>query len=163
MSPCRTPARSRTCWAGNRRTTSARAHFLVEPTEKLSVLLTGDYLNSRGTGSRGVDFFHASRQGLTWDDFDDPRKVNMISFSPVQDTDHWGASLNATYRTDLFNVQYIGGYRDLHYTNSLPTGGATSTSTATSARWSSAATWSILTVRSPTTICRSATTATTAR
>ncbi len=47
----------------------------------------------------------------------------MIGFSPVQDTDHWGAALNATYRTDWFNVQYIGGYRDLHYTNSLSTSG----------------------------------------
>jgi iron complex outermembrane recepter protein len=101
----------------------ARVHFLIEPSDKLSVLLSGDYLNSRGTGSRGVDMFNAARQGLTYDDFDDPRRVNMVGFSPVQDTDHWGASLNATYRTDLFNVQYIGGYRDLHYTNSLSTSG----------------------------------------
>ncbi len=101
----------------------ARAHFLIQPNESLSVLLSGDYLNSRGTGSRGVDMFNAARRGLTYDDFDDPRRVNMQGFSPVQDTDHWGASLNATYRTDLFNVQYIGGYRDLHYTNSLSTGG----------------------------------------
>ncbi len=31
----------------------ARAHFLLEPTEKFAVLLTGDYLNQQGTGSRG--------------------------------------------------------------------------------------------------------------
>ena len=101
----------------------ARAHFLIQPSDKLSVLLSGDYLNSRGTGSRGVDMFNAASQGLTYDDFDDPRRVNQIGFSPVQDTDHWGAALNATYRTDWFNVQYIGGYRDLHYTNSLSTSG----------------------------------------
>jgi iron complex outermembrane recepter protein len=101
----------------------ARAHFLVQPNDKLSVLLSGDYLNSKGTGSRGVDFFNAATEGRTYDDFDDPRKVNQVGFSPTQDTDHWGAALNATYRTDWFNVQYIGGYRDLHYTNSLSTSG----------------------------------------
>jgi len=101
----------------------ARAHFLLQPSDKLSVLLSGDYLNSKGTGSRGVDFFNAAANGRTYDDFDDPRKVNQVGFSPVQDTDHWGAALNATYRTDWFNVQYIGGYRDLHYRNSLSTSG----------------------------------------
>jgi iron complex outermembrane receptor protein len=101
----------------------ARAHFLIQPSDKLSVLLSGDYLNSRGLGSRGVDMFNAASQGLTYDDFDDPRRVNQTGFTPVQDTDHWGAALNATYRTDWFNVQYIGGYRDLHYTNSLSTSG----------------------------------------
>jgi iron complex outermembrane receptor protein len=101
----------------------ARAHFLIEPSEKLSVLISGDYLTSQGTGSRGVDFFNAASQGRTYDDFDDVRKVNQVGFSPVQDTTHWGAALNATYKTDWVNVQYIGGYRDLHYKNSLSTGG----------------------------------------
>lgn len=101
----------------------ARTHFLIQPSDKLSVLLSGDYLNSKGTGSRGVDFFNAASQGRTYNDFDDPRKVNQVGFSPVQDTTHWGLALNATYRTDWFNVQYIGGYRDLHYKNSLSTSG----------------------------------------
>jgi len=101
----------------------ARAHFLIQPSEQLSVLISGDYLTAQGTGSRGVDFFNAASQGQTYDDFDDVRKVNQVGFSPVQDTTHWGAALNATYRTDWFNVQYIGGYRDLHYKNSLSTGG----------------------------------------
>jgi iron complex outermembrane receptor protein len=101
----------------------ARAQFLVQPNEQLSVLVSADYLNAKGTGSRGVDFFNAATLGRTYDDFDDPRKVNQVGFSPVQDTDHWGAALNATYRTDWFNVQYIGGYRDLHYRNSLSTSG----------------------------------------
>jgi iron complex outermembrane recepter protein len=101
----------------------ARAHFLVEPSDRFSVLLSGDYLNSQGSGSRGIDFFNASTVGLTVDDFDDPRNVNMIGFSPAQDTDHWGAALNATYRTNLMNVQYIGGYRNLHYTASHSTSG----------------------------------------
>lgn len=102
----------------------ARAHFLLQPSERFSLLLSGDYLNSRGSGSRGVDFFNAAEAGFTVEDFDDdPRQVNMVGFSPVQDTDHWGASLNATYRTDFVNVQYIGGYRDLQYSASHSTSG----------------------------------------
>lgn len=100
-----------------------RGHFLLQPSDRLSVLLSGDFLNQQGTGSRGVDLFNASAQGRTADSFSDPRRVNMVGFSPVQDTDNWGVSLNATYRTDLLNVQYIGGYRDLSYTNSLSNGG----------------------------------------
>ncbi len=67
--------------------------------------------------------FNYSDSGRDWTSVDDPWRVNMVGFSPVQDTDHWGVSLNATYKTDYFNVQYIGGYRDLHYTNSLSTSG----------------------------------------
>lgn len=101
-----------------------RAHFLVEPSDSFSVLLSGDFLNSRGTGARGVDFFNAADEGLTVEDFDDDvRRVNMVGFSPEQDTDHWGAALNATYRTGFANVQYIGGYRDLAYSASHSTSG----------------------------------------
>jgi iron complex outermembrane receptor protein len=101
----------------------ARAHFLIEPSEQFSVLLSGDYLNSQGTGSRGVNMYNASLAGRPFTSFDDPWRVNMVGFSPVQDTDHWGMSLNATFRTDFVNVQYIGGYRDLHYTNTHPDSG----------------------------------------
>jgi iron complex outermembrane recepter protein len=100
-----------------------RAHFLFEPMDNFSVLLSGDYLQSRGSGSRGVDFFNASLNGINFNDVSDPREVNMVGFNPIQDTNHWGGALNATYRTDLVNIQYIGGYRDLHYTASHSTGG----------------------------------------
>ena len=101
----------------------ARAHFLIEPSEQALGADLRRLSELARPGSRGVDMFNAASQGLTYDDFDDPRRVNQTGFSPVQDTDHWGAALNATYRTDWFNVQYIGGYRDLHYTNSLSTSG----------------------------------------
>jgi iron complex outermembrane receptor protein len=101
----------------------ARAHFLVQPSEQLSVLISGDYLQSKGTGSRGVDMFNVSESGRDWASIDDPWRVNMVGFSPLQDTEHKGASLNATYKTDFVNVQYIGGYRDLHYTASHSTSG----------------------------------------
>jgi iron complex outermembrane receptor protein len=102
-----------------------RAHFLVKPNEQLSVLLTGDYLQSRGQGSRGVDMFNASLAGINFNDVDDPRQVNSVGFTPVQDTDNYGITLNTTYKTDLLNVQYIGGYRNLEYNAALSTGGRT--------------------------------------
>ncbi len=102
----------------------ARAHVLVEPTDRLSLLLSADFLNTQGTGARGVDFFNSSEEGITVEDFsDDVRRINMVGFTPVQDTDHWGAAFNATFRTDFVNVQYIGGYRDLSYSASHSTGG----------------------------------------
>ena len=100
-----------------------RAHLLVKPLEQWSVLLTGDYLRSRGTGSRGIDFFNASQVGINFANVSDPWRVNQVAFSPTQDTRHWGLSLNSTYKTDFFNVQYIGGYRDLHYQSDHPSGG----------------------------------------
>ena len=101
----------------------ARAHFLLEPSDRWSVLFSGDYLNSRGTGSRGVEMENASLSGIEFNSIDDPRRINQAGFSPVQDTVNWGATLNTTYRTDLLNVQYIGGYRRLNYTNSLSNNG----------------------------------------
>jgi iron complex outermembrane receptor protein len=100
-----------------------RMHLLAQPLAQWSILLTGDYLRSRGTGSRGVDFFNASMAGINFNDPSDPRKVNMVGFNPTQDTRHWGLSLNTTYKTDFLNVQYIGAYRDLHYQSDHPSGG----------------------------------------
>jgi len=101
----------------------SRIHLLVQPLEQWSVLFTGDYLRSRGTGSRGVDFFNASRAGINFNDVSDPRKTNMVGFNPTQDTRHYGLSLNTTYKTDYLNIQYIGAYRSLHYQSDHPTGG----------------------------------------
>src|SRR5882757_4765300 len=100
-----------------------RMHLLVQPLEQWSVLFTGDYLRSRGTGSRGVDFFNASQAGINFNDVSDPRKVNMVGFNPTQDTRHYGLSLNTTFKTDFLNIQYIGAYRSLHYESDHPTGG----------------------------------------
>lgn len=100
-----------------------RMHLLVNPIDRLSVLFTGDYLRSRGTGSRGVDFFNAANAGINFNDVGDPRKVNLVGFSPTQDTRHYGLSINTTFKTDFLNIQYIGAYRDLHYQSDHPTGG----------------------------------------
>lgn len=100
-----------------------RAHLLIQPLSRWSILLSGDYLRSRGTGSRGIDFFNAARAGINFNDVDDPRQVNMVAFNPTQDTRHYGISLNTTFKTDVLNVQYIGGFRSLHYISDHPSGG----------------------------------------
>jgi iron complex outermembrane receptor protein len=117
------PLRSLTGWE-SQDDLGGRAHLLVKPLEQWSVLLTGDYLRSRGTGSRGVDFYNASTYGnINFNDVSDPRQVNMVGFNPTQDTRHWGLALNTTFKTDYVNVQYIGGYRSLHYISDHPSGG----------------------------------------
>jgi iron complex outermembrane receptor protein len=116
------PLRNLTGWE-SQDDLGARLHLLAQPLEQWSFLVTGDYLRSRGTGSRGVDFFNASQAGINFNDVSDPRKVNMVGFNPTQDTRHWGLSLNTTYKTDYLNIQFIGAYRDLHYQSDHPTGG----------------------------------------
>ena len=69
--------------------------FPLEPSDSSPSCCPATISTRRGTGSRGVDFFNAATsEGRTYDDFDDLRKVKMVGFSPVQDTDHWGAALN---------------------------------------------------------------------
>jgi iron complex outermembrane recepter protein len=116
------PLRSLTGWE-SQDDVGGRAHLLVKPLEQWSVLFTGDYLRSQGTGSRGVDFFQAAMAGINFANVSDPRKVNQVGFDPTQDTRHWGMSLNTTYKTDYLNVQYIGAYRSLHYISDHPSGG----------------------------------------
>ena len=103
----------------------ARAHFLVKPTDEFSVLLSGDYLQQQGASTRGIDMFNASTAGINFNSVDDPRNVNAVGFSPVQDTSNYGVTLNTTYKWDFFNTQYIGGYRKLHYQANHPSGGRT--------------------------------------
>ena len=55
------------------------------------MLLSGDYLNSQGTGSRGVNMFNASLAGRRFTIV--RRSVRASTWwvsAPVQDTDHWG-------------------------------------------------------------------------
>jgi iron complex outermembrane receptor protein len=81
------PLRTLTGWE-SQDDLGARMHLLAQPSEQLSVLLSGDYLRSRGTGSRGIDFYHAALTGINFNDVSDPRQVDMVGFSPVQDTRH---------------------------------------------------------------------------
>src|SRR5947207_5295950 len=56
-----------------------RTHLLLQPVERLSVLFTGDYLRSKGTGSRGIDFFNAATAGINFNDVSAPRQAYMVA------------------------------------------------------------------------------------
>jgi iron complex outermembrane receptor protein len=100
-----------------------RAHLLFEPTERFSLLLSGDHLNTQGTPTVGSGFIQASAAGVSWDSMDDPRHIIQTAFTPTQDTTNWGAAINTTYRLDPLNIQFIGGYRDLRFVSAYSTHG----------------------------------------
>lgn len=93
-----------------------RASFAWEPTDRFNVVLSGDYLQQRGTGYTGVNYANALGNGIDPDDIDDPREVIGRAFTPEEDTEHYGGRLFATY--DIGNgitAEYTGGLRDLVY------------------------------------------------
>ena len=100
-----------------------RAHLLFEPSEKLSLLLSGDHLNAQGAPTVGSGFIQSSGAGVTWDSINDPRKIIQTAFTPTQDTTNWGTTLNGTYRMAPFNIQLIAGYRELRFVSAYSTHG----------------------------------------
>lgn len=92
-----------------------RAQLLWEPTDRLSILLAGDYIHEEGTGYTGTNFANPLGNGINPNEIDNPRNVIARAFTPVQDTKHWGIRATVTYETDPFTVEYTGSYRDLVY------------------------------------------------
>lgn len=90
-----------------------RASALYKPTERLTLTVTGDYLQQRGSGFTGVNFAAPIAAGVDPDDIDDPRDVFGRGFTPEEDTEHWGIKGQLDYDGDGFNIEYIGSYRDL--------------------------------------------------
>jgi iron complex outermembrane receptor protein len=90
-----------------------RAGFLWEPTDRISLNLTGDFLAQKGTGWTGVNYANPLGNGINPDDIKDPRKVIGRGFTPEEDTEHWGLKAELTYDGDGFNVEYIASMRDL--------------------------------------------------
>ena len=100
---------------------SGRAQILWEPTDRLSILVAGDYIAENGTGYTGTNFalpLGALEDGdITQAEFDniDPRDVIARGITPDLNTDHWGIRTTIEYRGDGFNVEYTGSYRDAVY------------------------------------------------
>jgi iron complex outermembrane receptor protein len=100
---------------------SGRAQILWKPTDRLSILVAGDYISEKGTGYTGTNFalpLGALEDGnITQEQFDsiDPRDVIARGITPDQNTDHWGIRTTIEYEGDGFNVEYIGSYRDAVY------------------------------------------------
>lgn len=100
---------------------SGRAQVLWEPTDRLTILVAGDYIAENGTGYTGSNYalaLGALEDGdITQDQFDniDPRDVIARGITPQLDTDHWGIRTTIEYEGDGFNVEYTGSYRDAVY------------------------------------------------
>jgi iron complex outermembrane receptor protein len=92
-----------------------RASYLIEPTSDLRVTLSADYLSEGGTGYTGTNYANPLGNGLTPEQISNPREVIGRAMTPEQETDHWGLRAHVEWETDWFNVEYIGGLRDLVY------------------------------------------------
>ena len=93
----------------------ARATFLTQPTDALTITLTADYNENKGTGYTGTNYANALGNGIRPEDIDDPRKVYGRAYTPVEDTEHYGLKAHVEYDFSDFKVEYIGSYRDLVY------------------------------------------------
>lgn len=97
-----------------------RAQLLFEPSPNFSILLAGDYNDQTSTGFNGSNFsaFLAAEGDFqeVADSVENPRDILTGPLGEEYFTKHGGLRAKATYRTDgLFNVQYIGSYRDLRF------------------------------------------------
>jgi iron complex outermembrane receptor protein len=92
-----------------------RASYLIEPTNRLRLTFTADWLGEGGSGYTGVNYANPLGNGVRPEDIPNPRDVVGRARTPELDTDHYGFKAHVEYETDWFNIEYIGGYRDLVY------------------------------------------------
>jgi iron complex outermembrane recepter protein len=99
---------------------SGRAQILFKPTDRLSILVAGDYIAENGTGYTGSNFALAlgeiaAGRLQSLDQIRNPRDVIARGFTPIQNTDNWGVRTTITYEADPLTIEYIGSYRDSVY------------------------------------------------
>ena len=92
-----------------------RAAFKVKPNDALTLTVTGDYIEQKGTGYTGVNFANPLGNGIDPDDIDNPRDVVGRAFTPDEDTEHYGIKGHVEYDFGDIKAEYIGSYRDLVY------------------------------------------------
>ena len=94
---------------------AVRVQLLVKPTDRLSILLAGDYIHETGTGYTGTNYANPLGNGINPDDIKDPREVFARAFTPDVDTKHWGVRAVVKYEADPFTIEYTGSYRRMQY------------------------------------------------
>ena len=92
-----------------------RLQLLVDATDRLSFLLSGDLVREGGTGYTGTNYANPLGNDILPSDIEDPRDVYARAFTPILDTEHWGVKLKVTYEYDLATLEYTGSRRDLLY------------------------------------------------
>lgn len=99
---------------------SGRAQILFKPTDRLTILVAGDYISENGTGFTGSNFALAlgeieDGRLESLDQIDNPRDVIARGITPDLNSDHWGVRTVVTYEAEPFTIEYIGSYRDAVY------------------------------------------------
>jgi iron complex outermembrane receptor protein len=106
---------------------AGRAQIYWEPTDRLSVLLAGEYIDEGGTGYTGSNFalplgvaedrseIEGREVSLEEIGIGDPRDVIARGITPVLDSKHWGVRAHIEYEADGFTIEYTGSYRDIDY------------------------------------------------
>ena len=95
--------------------TGYRLQLLVEPTDKLSVLLAYDRVDEGGSGYTGTNYANPLGNDVRPSQINDPRDIYARAFTPVLDTEHWGAKLQITYDMEWASLEYNASRRDLVY------------------------------------------------
>lgn len=90
-----------------------RAQLLWEPTDRLSVLLAGDYIHEEGTGYTGTNYANPLGNGIDPSDIKNPRDVIANAFTPILDNKHWGLRATVSYEADPFTIEFTSSFRDL--------------------------------------------------
>ena len=92
-----------------------RLGLRVEPTDAITLTLTADYLEQKGTGYTGTNYANPLSNGIAPDEIDNPREVYGRGFTPEEDTEHYGFVADASWDLGPVTLNYIGSYRDLVY------------------------------------------------
>ena len=90
---------------------AVRAQLLFEPTDKLRILVAGDYMHETGSGWTGTNYANPLGNGIDPEDIDDPRKVFGRAFTPDLDIKHRGIRAEVTYDVGFAKLDYVGSYR----------------------------------------------------
>ena len=90
---------------------AVRVQLLFEPTDRLRILLAGDYMHETGSGWTGSNYANPLGNGIDPNDIDDPRKVFGRAFTPDLDIKHRGIRAEIGYDLGFAKLDYVGSYR----------------------------------------------------
>jgi iron complex outermembrane receptor protein len=92
-----------------------RASAKWVPTSQLTVNVSHDFTQERGTGYSGTNFAPALKAGILPQEIKNPRAVIYRGPQADQNMRQYGFKGDATYDLGSVQLQYLGGYRDLNY------------------------------------------------
>lgn len=98
---------------------AGRLHIQLDPTERLSILLTGEYAHSGGVGPvlQAIPWNFTPTGGIAYEKPDIPGdgKTFAIPQGGYFDVTHYSLRWNAQYDMGFASLTYLGGWRKLDY------------------------------------------------